>query len=46
MEITGLVKRIPDPDDARLVRVYLTERGREVQKLMPALLYTDSHIEQ
>jgi DNA-binding MarR family transcriptional regulator len=40
MEVTGLVKRIPDPDDARLVRVYLTERGRKVQKLMPALLNT------
>jgi len=40
MEATGLVRRIPDPDDARLVRVYLTERGREVQTLLPALLRT------
>jgi len=40
MEATGLVRRIPDPDDARLVRVYLTERGREVQTLLPALLHT------
>ena len=39
MEVTGLVRRIPDPDDARLVRVYLTERGREVQTLLPALLH-------
>ena len=38
MEVTGLVRRIPDPEDARLVRVYLTERGREVQMLLPALL--------
>lgn len=38
MEVTGLVRRIPDPEDARLVRVYLTERGREVQRLLPALL--------
>ena len=38
MEINGLVRRIPDSDDARLVRVYLTERGREVQTLLPALL--------
>lgn len=38
MEATGLVRRIPDAEDARLVRVYLTERGREVQKLLPDLL--------
>jgi len=38
MEVTGLVRRIPDLDDARLVRVYLTERGREVQKLLPSVL--------
>ena len=40
MEATGLVRRIPDEEDARLVRVYLTERGREVQRLLPALLRT------
>jgi DNA-binding MarR family transcriptional regulator len=28
MEDSGLVLRRPDPDDARLVRLYLTERGR------------------
>ena len=38
MEVTGLVRRMPDAEDARLVRVYLTERGREVQPLLPALL--------
>jgi DNA-binding MarR family transcriptional regulator len=38
MEVTGLVRRIPDQEDARLVRVYLTERGRELQRLLPALL--------
>lgn len=40
MEAAGLVKRVPDQEDARLVRVYLTERGREVQELLPALLRT------
>lgn len=38
MEAAGLVRRIPDQEDARLVRVYLTERGREVQELLPSLL--------
>ena len=38
MEAAGLVRRVPDQEDARLVRVYLTERGREVQRLLPALL--------
>jgi len=38
MEVTGLVRRMPDAEDARLVRVFLTERGREVQRLLPALL--------
>ena len=39
MEVAGLVRRIPDPEDARLVRVYLTERGWETQPLLPALLH-------
>ncbi|HEX6551487.1 MAG TPA: MarR family transcriptional regulator [Ktedonobacteraceae bacterium] len=38
MEAAGLVRRVPDQEDARLVRVYLTERGREVQGLLPTLL--------
>ncbi len=38
MEVSGLVRRIPDPEDARLIRVYLTERGRDVQTQPPALL--------
>src|SRR5215470_15434847 len=38
MEAAGLVRRVPDTEDARLVRVYLTERGREVQEFLPTLL--------
>jgi DNA-binding MarR family transcriptional regulator len=30
MEKTGLVERRPDPDDQRVTRVYLTDKGREV----------------
>lgn len=30
MEDEGMVRREPDPNDLRCVRVYLTERGREV----------------
>lgn len=30
MEATGLVVRRPHPTDRRLVRIYLTERGREL----------------
>jgi DNA-binding MarR family transcriptional regulator len=32
MEATGLLSRRRDPRDARLVRLYLTERGRSLQK--------------
>jgi MarR family transcriptional regulator, organic hydroperoxide resistance regulator len=32
MEASGLVTRRRDPDDARLVRLYLTGRGRAVRK--------------
>ena len=42
MEAAGLVRRVPDQEDARLVRVCLTERGREVQTLLPALLRTST----
>jgi DNA-binding MarR family transcriptional regulator len=38
MEMTGLVRRLPDPADARLVRVFLTERGQELQTVLPAIL--------
>jgi DNA-binding MarR family transcriptional regulator len=31
MEASGLVERRPDPDDARVSRVYLTERSREIE---------------
>ena len=32
MEEAGLVVRLPDPADARLVRLYLTARGRAVRE--------------
>jgi MarR family transcriptional regulator, organic hydroperoxide resistance regulator len=32
MEATGLLSRRRDPRDARLVRLYLTERGRSLQE--------------
>ena len=32
----GLVKRVPDPDDGRVSRIYLTERGRALrEELVP-----------
>ncbi|QBD83371.1 MarR family transcriptional regulator [Ktedonosporobacter rubrisoli] len=40
MELAGLVRRLPDPEDARLVRIFLRERGRELQALLPAVLGT------
>jgi DNA phosphorothioation-dependent restriction protein DptG len=38
MEATGLVHRVADPTDARLVRVFLSERGRALQADLPAVL--------
>ncbi len=35
MEAAGLVVRRDDPRDGRLVRVYLTERGRELERIIP-----------
>jgi DNA-binding MarR family transcriptional regulator len=32
METSGLVERRPDPRDARLVRLYLTERGKALEQ--------------
>ena len=37
LEQTGLVQRERDRDDRRVVRVRLTERGREVAERLPAL---------
>jgi len=31
MEKEGLVKRQPDPDDRRAIRIYLTEKGKTMQ---------------
>ena len=36
MEQAGLVTRRPDPEDARLVRLHLTPRGRAVRKSVRA----------
>ena len=35
MEAAGLVVRRDDPRDGRLVRVYLTDRGRELERIIP-----------
>jgi DNA-binding MarR family transcriptional regulator len=35
METAGLVVRRDDPRDGRLVRVYLTDRGRELEQIIP-----------
>ncbi len=35
MEAAGLVVRRDDPRDGRLVRVYLTDRGRELEGIIP-----------
>ncbi|HEX6676170.1 MAG TPA: MarR family transcriptional regulator [Actinomycetes bacterium] len=34
MEAAGLVVRRPHPSDARLVRIHLTDRGRNLQKVL------------
>lgn len=38
MEAAGLARRDPVPSDARLVRVRLTERGRELEGVVPELM--------
>ncbi len=35
METAGLVVRRDDPRDGRLVRVYLTQRGRDLEEIIP-----------
>ena len=35
MEAAGLVVRRDDPREGRLVRVYLTDRGRELERMIP-----------
>jgi DNA-binding MarR family transcriptional regulator len=34
MERAGLVRRVPDPEDARRASVLLTDRGRELERLL------------
>lgn len=36
MEAAGLLRRAPHPTDRRLVRLYLTERARELEKVIDA----------
>jgi DNA-binding MarR family transcriptional regulator len=36
MEATGLLRREPHPDDGRLVRLVLTERGRSLEGAIAA----------
>ncbi|MGH2870930.1 MAG: MarR family winged helix-turn-helix transcriptional regulator [Solirubrobacteraceae bacterium] len=38
MEVAGLVRRVPDRDDARLVRVFLSERGNALREQLPVVL--------
>ena len=38
MEVAGLARREPDPEDARLVRVRLTERGRALEGVVPEVM--------
>jgi DNA-binding MarR family transcriptional regulator len=40
MEATGLVRRVPDPRDARLVRVTLTAKGEALRDRLPAVLHS------
>ena len=38
MEAADLARREPDLEDARLVRVRLTERGRELEEVVPEIM--------
>jgi MarR family transcriptional regulator, organic hydroperoxide resistance regulator len=38
MEAAGLVRREADPQDRRRVRVVLTDRGRELERIVPPIL--------
>ena len=38
MEAADLAQREPDLEDARLVRVRLTERGRELEEVVPEIM--------
>src|SRR5690348_3288294 len=39
MEAAGLLRREPHPGDRRLVRLYLTSRGRELEKVIDAEMH-------
>ena len=39
MEATGLLRREPHPDDRRMVRLRLTDRGRALEKVIDEELY-------
>lgn len=38
LESLGYIQRIPDPDDKRAYRVYLTERGRDIEPYVRKVL--------
>jgi DNA-binding MarR family transcriptional regulator len=38
MEAAGLARRVPDPQDRRLVRVALTDQGQSLRERLPAKL--------
>jgi DNA-binding MarR family transcriptional regulator len=39
METAGLLERRPHPTDARLVRLHLTARGRDLEKVIAAEMH-------
>jgi DNA-binding MarR family transcriptional regulator len=38
LEKKGLTKRVPDPDDRRRFKIYLTEPGRELKRKLPPVV--------
>ncbi|MGD8983978.1 MAG: MarR family transcriptional regulator [Desulfobacteraceae bacterium] len=38
LEKKGLTKRVPDPDDRRRYKIYLTEPGRELERKLPPIV--------
>jgi DNA-binding MarR family transcriptional regulator len=38
LEASGLLARVPDARDRRVVRVRLTERGRSLREVLPSML--------
>lgn len=38
LEKKGLTRRVPDPDDRRRYKIYLTEPGRELKRKLPPIV--------